>query len=99
MSHFAQVVDGTVQQVIRAEQDFINTLSNPNEWIQTSYNTYGNVHINGGTALRANYAGFGFTYDADNDVFYAPKPGPEYTLNTSTWLWENPNITGNISQG
>lgn len=101
MSHFAQVVNGTVQQVIRAEQDFINTLPNPTEWIQTSYNTYGNVHRNGGTALRGNYAGIGFTYDATNDVFYAPQLTPTSVLNTTTWLWHDTALdtTGNTTVG
>lgn len=97
MSHFAQVIDGIVQQVIVADQDFINTLENPAQWIQTSYNTRGNVHYapnsnvpDGGTPLRANYAGGGFTYDAINDVFYAPQPFPSWILNTQTWLWESP---------
>lgn len=97
MSHFAQVIDGIVQQVIVADQDFINTLENPAQWIQTSYNTRGNVHYapnsnvpDGGTPLRANYAGAGFTYDAINDVFYAPQPFPSWILNTQTWLWESP---------
>ena len=42
------------------------------------------------SALRANYAGIGYTYDADNDVFYAPRPYASWTLNTSTWLWDAP---------
>jgi hypothetical protein len=92
MSHFAKVVDGKVTQVIVAEQEFFNTFvdSSPGEWIQTSYNTYGNQHLNGGTPLRGNYAGVGYTYDKINDVFYAPAPWPSWTLNETTWLWESP---------
>jgi hypothetical protein len=51
-----------------------------------SYNTRGNVHYgqdgepDGGVALRGNYAGIGYTYDADNDVFYAPQPYASWTL-------------------
>ena len=58
---------------------------------RTSYNTYGNEHKSGGTAFRGNYAGKGFIYDTDNDVFYEPEPvveGKTFTLNESTWLWE-----------
>jgi hypothetical protein len=40
--------------------------------------------------LRGNYAGIGYVYDAANDVFYPPQPGPEWTLNTKSWLWEAP---------
>jgi len=91
MSHYAKVVDGKVTQVIVAEADFFQTFvdSSPGEWIQTSYNTIGNSHPNG-TPLRGNYAGVGFTYDKANDVFIAPKPADDATLNTTTWLWEVP---------
>ena len=94
MSHFAKVVDGKVTQVIVAEPDFFQTFvdSSPGEWIQTSYNTIGNQHTQGGTPLRGNYAGIGFTYDKENDVFYAPKPADDATLNIETWLWEVPVV-------
>ena len=95
MSHFAQVIDGIVQKVIVAEQDFIDTLFDKENWIQTSYNTYGNTHKLGGTPLRGNFAGVGFTYDHLNDVFYAPQPFPSWTLNKTTWLWESPTAYPN----
>ena len=56
---------------------------------RTSYNTIGNVHNNGGTPFRGNYAGVGYTYDTENDVFYPPQPYPSWTLN-SNWVWEAP---------
>ena len=92
MSHFAKVLDGKVVQVIVAEKEFFDTYvdSTPGEWIQTSYNTQGGVHKLGGTPLRGNYAGIGYTYDATNDVFYAPQPYPSWILNNTTWLWEAP---------
>jgi hypothetical protein len=91
MSHFAKVVDGKVVQVIVAEKEFFDTFvdSSPGTWLQTSYNTYGNQHPEG-RPLRGNYAGIGFTYDATNDVFYAPQPFQSWILNTSTWIWESP---------
>lgn len=91
MSHFAKVLDGKVVQVIVAESDFFNTFidSSAGEWIQTSYNTYGNQHPEG-KPLRGNYAGLGFIYDRTNDVFYAPQPYSSWVLNKSTWLWEAP---------
>ena len=55
---------------------------------RTSYNTSGNEHNDSGTPFRGNYAGIGYTYDETNDVFIAPKPGDDYTLNTTTWIWE-----------
>jgi len=98
MSHFAKIQNGVVTEVIVAEQDFINSgLVGPaSEWVQTSYNTRGGVHYgedgqpDGGTALRGNYAGIGYTYDSAHDVFYAPQPYPSWTLNNTTWLWESP---------
>ena len=59
-------------------------------WKQTSYNTHGGVHSNGGTPIRKNYAGISHTYDADRDAFYAPKPYPSWTLNEDTCIWEAP---------
>jgi hypothetical protein len=99
MGHFAKVVDGKVSQVIVAEPDFFDTFvdSSPGQWIQTSYNTRGNVHYapnsnepDGEPALRGNYAGIGYTYDAINDVFYAPRPYDSWTLSETTWLWAAP---------
>ena len=98
MSHFAKVLDGKVTQVIVAEPDFFDTFvdSSPGQWLQTSYNTRGNIHYgpdgkpDGGVALRGNYAGIGYAYDQQNDVFYAPQPFPSWTLNQTTWLWDAP---------
>ena len=98
MSHFAKVSNGIVTQVIVAEQEFFDTFvdTSPGEWIQTSYNTRGNVHYgpdgqpDNGTPLRGNYAGIGYAYDKENDVFYAPKPFDSWVLNTTSWLWESP---------
>jgi hypothetical protein len=98
VSHFAKVLDGKVIQVIVAEPDFFNTFvdTSPGQWLQTSYNTRGGVHYgndgqpDGGVALRGNYAGIGYTYDAAHDVFYAPQPFPSWTLSQTAWLWEPP---------
>jgi hypothetical protein len=88
VSHFAKVVDGIVEQVIVAEQDFIDTQEGT--WVQTSYNTYGGVHSTGKTPLRKNYAGPGSIYDEDRDAFYAPQPYPSWTLNEDSCLWGSP---------
>lgn len=98
MSHFAKIENGTVTQVIVAEPDFISTgaLGDPASWVQTSYNTRGGVHYgadgqpDGGEALRANYAGIGYTYDKTNDVFYAPQPYPSWTIAAPAWTWTAP---------
>jgi len=91
MSHFAKVLDGVVIDVIVAEPEFIETYVDPNPgvWIQTSYNTHGNQHPEG-RPLRGNYAGIGYIYDQENDVFYPPAPYPSWILNNTTWLWEAP---------
>jgi len=91
MSHFAKVVDGKVVQVIVAEKEFFDTFvdTSAGTWLQTSYNTLANQHPEG-RPLRGNYAGIGYTYDATNDVFYAPQPFPSWILNNTTWTWEAP---------
>jgi hypothetical protein len=116
MSHYAKVVNGTVTQVIVAEADFFKTFvdTSPGTWLQTSYNTRGNVHYlpnsntpSGNSALRGNYAGIGYIYDQAHDMFYPPQPvskfgNVSYTLNTSTWTWianANVSITGNTIVG
>jgi len=94
MSHFAKVEDGTVVEVIVAEQDFVDSLDGT--WIQTSYNTHENVHLgqdgepDGGTALRKNYASIGFVYNSTADAFHAPVIYESWNLNSTTFTWEPP---------
>lgn len=57
---------------------------------RTSYNTLGNVHTTGGIPFRKNYAGIGFTYDAQRDAFVPPKPFNSWLLNEDTCLWQAP---------
>ena len=92
MGHFAKVVDGKVEQVIVAEPEFFETFVDPTpgSWVQTSYNTVGGKHILGGTPLRGNYAGIGYTYDQVNDVFYAPQPYVSWVLDQTDWSWKPP---------
>ena len=90
MSHFAKVENGTVTQVIVAEQDVIDTGLFGTGWVQTSYNTYAGAHATGGTPMRKNYAGIGYTYDSEKDAFYAPKPFASWVLDESTCIWGAP---------
>jgi hypothetical protein len=90
MAHFAEVIDGLVTIVIVAEQDFIDTLSNPQNWIQTSYNTREGVHLLGGTPLRKNFAGIGYSYDPVRDAFIPPKPFASWVLSEETCAWYPP---------
>jgi hypothetical protein len=88
MAHFAEVVNGIVERVIVAEtQEWCET-NLGGTWIQTSYNTFGNVHILNGTPLHKNYAGIGYTWDGVG--FAAPKPFASWTLNSNSYLWEAP---------
>ena len=59
-------------------------------WIQTSYNTQGGTHRLGGTPLRGNYAGIGYIWDEDNNLFYPKKPFASWVLNTTTATWHSP---------
>ena len=59
-------------------------------WVQTSYNTYGGEHSFGGTPLRKNYAGIGYTYDEGRDAFIPPKPYDSWILDEPTCTWESP---------
>mgnify|MGYP003639882484 FL=1 len=94
MAHFAKVVEGIVEQVIVAEQDFIDSIEGL--WIQTSYNTHKNIHYgedgepDGGTALRKNFAGVGYNYDATDDFFYSQPFFTSWILNRTTGVWEAP---------
>lgn len=93
MAHYAQINENNqVTQVIVAEQDFIDSgaVGDPATWIQTSYNTYGGQHRLGGTPLRKNYAGIGYTYDSVRDAFIPPRPYPSWQLSEETCLWSAP---------
>jgi len=94
-------VESVVNQVItnsngiEQEQlgiDFLKTLYNePNAiWKQTSYNTHGGIHDNGGTPFRKNHAGMGYIYDENRDAFIPPKLYNSWILNETTCLWESP---------
>ena len=100
MAHFAQI-DINSNEVVNVFVGRDDTVEGIDDWEiyytipgfyvkQTSYNTYGNQHKLGGTAFRGNYAGIGYTYDADNDVFKAPKPYASWVMDETTWLWKAP---------
>ena len=91
MSHFAKVIDGIVTEVLVIEQDVIDTglFGDPALFVQTSYNTHGGQHPEG-RPLRKNFAGVGFTYDAERDAFIQPKPFPSWVLDEESCLWNAP---------
>jgi hypothetical protein len=100
-NNIVERVESVVNEVIKdsngVEQEsigvqFLRTLYNePNSvWRQTSYNTNGGIHSNGGTPLRKNHAGIGMTYDEDRDAFIPKKPFNSWILNEDTCLWNAP---------
>jgi hypothetical protein len=88
MAHYAKIEDGLVTQVIVADSLEWCESNLGGTWLQTSYNTFGGVNNRvGGEALRKNFAGIGFTYDADRDAFIAPKPDNAIGFDEETCLW------------
>jgi hypothetical protein len=95
MAHFAEVDDGIVLRVLSVDNyvttvdgvedeqrgiDFLNDLyPDSGTWVQTSVNA----------TIRGRYAGLGWVYDQDNDVFYPQQPFPSWTLD-SDWIWTSP---------
>ena len=92
MAHFAHITNGIVDNVIVIDFETLQSglWGNPSEWVQTSYNTHGGSHSQGGTALRKNYAGLGYTYDANRDAFIPPKTNVSHILDEETCLWIPP---------
>jgi hypothetical protein len=100
MAHYAKLDENNIVTYVfvgKNEDDIVlDNDGNPIDWEQyygakrTSYNTFGGVHLNGGTAFRKNYAGVGFKYDAEKDAFIPPQLFASWTLNEETCLWEPP---------
>ena len=89
MAHFAEIDENNiVTRVLVVDnslehrgQDFLaNDVGLGGTWIQTSYNRN----------FRGNFAGIGYFYDSDLDVFYKPQPYPSWTLDTTNWIWVAP---------
>ncbi len=96
MSHFAKLDENNIVTFVtvgRQEDDGKEAelcARTGDVYKQTSYNTHGGVHALGGTPLRKNYAGIGYTYDSVRDAFIPPKPYPSWLLNETTCLWDAP---------
>jgi hypothetical protein len=93
MPQYAKIVNNIVVNVIEANEDFFKTFvdSSPGQWIETDIFTSGGISLNNGKPLRGNYAGIGYTYDAKNDVFYAPCPVDRNGVLCNSWLIAEPN--------
>ena len=95
------VVERLVKTVIVAEPDFFDTFTDdePGRWIETFIGVRGNVLYDadgtkasdqsGVGSMRGNYAGIGFVYDIDRDIFYDQQPHSSWTLNAS-YIWAPP---------
>jgi hypothetical protein len=96
MAHFAQLDENNivVQVIVGVDEphdgEAIYFQTTGKVWKKTSYNTVGGVHSLGGTPFRKNYAGIGFTYDAQRDAFIASQPYPSWVLNEQTCQWDSP---------
>ena len=97
MAYFAELDDNNIvirvlavpdDQENRGHQYLANDIGLGGRWLQTSFNTFGGQHRTGGTPLRMNYAGIGYTYDPDRDAFIPPSPGLGFTFNSETCLWD-----------
>ena len=71
-------------------RQFLENIHNWPLWKKTSYNTQHGQHKLGGTPLRGNYAGIGYTYDEDNDLFLPKKPHASWVLNVAEARWQSP---------
>ena len=75
-------------------QQYLETHNNwpAQMWIQTSYNTSVNTHSSGDNskAFRGNYAGIGYTWDEDDQIFWPKKPYPSWVKNMTTAQWDSP---------
>ena len=97
MAHFAEIDSNNIVTRVLVVDNAYETMGQKylaedlnlgGTWIQTSYNTVGGVHANGGTPLNKNYAGIGYTWDGTG--FAAPQPYPSWILDKETYLWTAP---------
>jgi hypothetical protein len=88
MGHYAKIENGIVTQVIVADGPDWCEDNLGGEWIQTSYNMQGGVHLGGKRPLNKNYAGIGYTFDGVG--FAPPQPYPSWLMDSETYLWNAP---------
>lgn len=86
MAHWAEidknnvvlrVLVGSNDELDEGYQWLIDNLGG--RWIKTSFNTWANTHLQGGTPLRKNFASPGFIYDERLDAFIPPQPAQTET--------------------
>jgi hypothetical protein len=97
MAHFAEIDESNIvtRVIVVADENEADGENWCNgflggTWKKTSYNTYGGIHLLGGTPFRKNFAGIGDTYDASRDAFIEPHEFASWTLNETTCMWNPP---------
>jgi len=92
MSTFANIKDGIVQNVIVADQEFIDSggVGNPSTWKET----WDEILPENEKGSTKNFAGRGDTYDAVRDAFISPQPYPSWILSEETCKWNPPDPPG-----
>lgn len=92
MSHYALVKNNLVVDIIQASQDFIDCQACDADtvWVLTSVNTQNGINQEGGAPVRKNFAGIGFTYNAEQDEFVPPQPWPSWHQDSTTGQWQPP---------
>jgi hypothetical protein len=96
MAHFAQLDANNVvtQVIVVANKDTADANGVEKEYIGAAFceklfgGTWKQTSYNG--TIRKNYAGIGYTYNADIDAFVPPKPFASWVLNNETAQWEAP---------
>jgi len=86
MTYFAKLDDNTLVTFVTAGREEDDGLEE--ELNARTGDVYRQTYIDG--SLRKNYAGIGFTYDADRDAFIPPTPYPSWVLDEATCLWVAP---------
>jgi len=76
--HNNELLDGETESEAKGVE-FCSTLFGHTNWVQTSYNNN----------IRKQFAGTGYTYDSDSDVFVAPQPYPSWSLDDNS-DWQAP---------
>jgi hypothetical protein len=102
MAHFAEIdsTNTVVRVVVVADENEIDGADWCSDlfggtWIQTSYNN----------RIRKQFAGVGYFYDSDADVFISPQPFPSWSLDSNhdwqpptpmpdgRWIWNEDDLT------
>jgi len=101
MAHYAFLDNNNIvtEVIVGINENELIEGKSPEQWYEkfrgqlcrrTSYNTIGGIHKFSGIPFRKNYAGVGYTYNAEWDAFIPPKPYPSWKLDYNTCLWIPP---------